>query len=91
MSYPSIEAPLKPRKLGEGIGKCGRDIGSQLAVQSFRLDEPRTNRRISKSPSEVPRCLCVVVQTLAPGGVAARNCECAESNVVHDHIRLGQH
>jgi hypothetical protein len=48
---PSIEAPLKPLELFEGIGQGFRDIGSGFAIQPVYLDEPALTFSSDFSPS----------------------------------------
>jgi len=89
-SYASIEAALEPVKLLECIGKGGRDVGSRFAVQAVCLDEPRTSGGIPERASKVTNGLGVVVGALPTGSGTPRNRQPTESDVVHDHVGLGQ-
>jgi hypothetical protein len=87
----SIEAALKPVKLCERMRKTCRELGSRCVIQSVGLDEPGTCCGIPECPSKVPNGLRMIVWRVATGGVGAGNTQSSESDVVHDHIRLGQH
>ena len=86
-----IEATLQPVKLLKRIRKSCRKPGSRFVIQSFGFDEPGTCCGIPESPSKVPNSLRVIVRGLATGCVGACNSQSSESDVVHDHIRLGEH
>jgi hypothetical protein len=50
-SNSSVEVPLQPVKLCEGIREGGRDVRSRLAVQPVYLDEPSTSGRVPERAS----------------------------------------
>jgi hypothetical protein len=90
-SDPSIEPALEPVQLFQGSYERGCDIGSRLAVQTLCLDQPGTSGGIAEGALQVPSGLGVVVGALPTGSVIASNRQPSESDVVHDHIQLGQH
>ena len=85
----SIETALKPVKLCERIRQTCRELGSRFVIQSLGLDEPGTSCGIPQCPSQVPDGLRVIVRRLATGSVATCNPHPSETDVVHDHVRLG--
>jgi hypothetical protein len=90
-SDTSIQAPLEPVKLFESMCKGGCDIGSRFLVQPLWLDQPSTSGRIPEGASQVPCGLGVVVGALPTGRVTSCDSQPSESDVIHDHTRLGQH
>jgi hypothetical protein len=55
------------------------------------LDSPGTSGRFPEGSSKVPSSLGVVVRGFAPSSVVSCNPESSESDIVHDHVRPGQH
>jgi hypothetical protein len=62
-----------------------------ICCPTFGLDEPCAHRCVPQRPSKVPCGLRVVVRPLATGGLATGDRDSLEQDVVHDHIRSGQH
>jgi hypothetical protein len=81
-----------------GSGSCeppGLDYGVADGLAARReshicLDQPGTSGRIPERAPEVPSRLGVVVRTLPTLSGIACNRQPSESDVVHDHIRLGK-
>jgi hypothetical protein len=74
-----IETALEPVKLLESIRQAGCDVGSRLAVQPLRLDEPGTSGRIPEGASKVASGLGVVVgarQASPPSDVTLMRISC---------------
>ena len=82
-------------KLGELSCGCvcegSRKLGSRFAVQSLGLDEPGTDGCIPERTFKVSGGLKLVVRARATGSAISGNRQSSESDVVHDHIRPGEH
>jgi hypothetical protein len=84
-SNTSIKTALEPVKLVESIGKGCRDLGSCVAVQPVRLDEPSASGHVPEGSSKVSSGLSVVVGALPTSSITSRHAQPSESDVIHDH------